>query len=163
MAVWLLFTAQTIFFLILFLLLSDIFLYRCSIQSHRTRLVSCRPEISIPKFTSLNYHHCSFPFWIAYETRYTALGWDASQQLHMIRHHISFYNSYAFPLAQIPDDLLNVFWSWLYLFFLRYFEVNTMWYLHTLGGKPCAKLFATRNFFLFLLSGLNIHYSIIFA
>ncbi|EEG31136.1 hypothetical protein CLOSTMETH_01236 [[Clostridium] methylpentosum DSM 5476] len=27
----------------------------------------------------------------------------------MIQYHISFYNSYAFSLAQIPDDLLNVF------------------------------------------------------
>ena len=35
--------------------------------------------------------------------------------------------------------------------------------LYTLKDKLCAKLFATRNFFLFLLSGLNIHYSIIFA
>ena len=104
---------QTIFNLILLILFPNIFLHCWRIHSYCSYVISCCPEISVPKLlvrVSLEYHHCTFPR-IPHKTRHTHFRRDTHQDVYIIWHHISFYDFCFFPFTQSSDTFPDIFSS----------------------------------------------------
>ena len=143
-----LFPTEAVLDLILLFLFPNVFLYGCSIDPYCTYVISRCPEIHVSVLV-LQFACRSKIIIALFPLRYPMI-WETLYLGGTLTSRWMWSGIICPSMISIPFHLHRsrmICWisfrNWLYIVFLRYFGVNTIWYLHTYF--VCAKLFAMEN------------------